>query len=56
MFLKECKCIEEKIVRHIISDSKNPSNDSDGYDDSDEEQIKAMKLMVLAKRILREQF
>ena len=39
VFLKECKYIEEKVVRHI-SDNLN---DLSSFDESDEEQIKAFK-------------
>ena len=34
VFLKECKYIEKKVVRHVIDDLENSSDDSD---DSDEE-------------------
>ena len=34
VFLKECKCIEKEVVRHIIDDLESSSDDSD---DSDEE-------------------
>ena len=37
VFLKECKYIEKKVVRHII-DGINSS--SDDFDDSDEEELK----------------
>ena len=29
VFLKECKCIEKKVVRHIIDDLESSSDDSD---------------------------
>ena len=37
VFLKECKYIEKKVVRHIIDDLESSSDDSDNSDDSDEE-------------------
>ena len=37
VFLKECKYIEKKVVRHIIDDLESSSYDSDNSDDSDEE-------------------
>ena len=37
VFLKECKYIEKKVVRHIIDDLGSSSHDSDDSDDSDEE-------------------
>ena len=43
-FLKECKYIKKKVVRHIIDDLESSSDDSD---DSDEVYIKAMKSMFL---------
>ena len=49
IFLKECKCIEEKLIGHIIDDLESFSVDSDDSDDSTEEQIKAIKLMFLEK-------
>ena len=42
VFLKECKYINKKVIRHIIDDLGSFSDDSE---DSDEEQIKAMKIM-----------
>ena len=39
---KECKYIEKKVVRHI----NNNLSDSSYSDKSDEEQIKAIRLMV----------
>ena len=50
VFLKECKCIKKKVIRHNIDDLESSS------DDSDEEQIKAMKLMFLEKTILKMQY
>ena len=44
VFLKECKYIEKKVVRHIIDDINSSSDD---FDDSDEEWIEDMKLMCL---------
>ena len=43
MFLKECKYIKKKVVRHIIDDLETSSDDSDV---SNEELIKAMRLML----------
>ena len=37
MFLKECKDIEKKVVRHIIGDLESSYIDSDDSDDSGEE-------------------
>ena len=37
VFLKECKHIKKKVIRHIIDDVECSSDDSDHYDDSDEE-------------------
>ena len=37
VFLKECKFIERKVVRHITDDLETSSDDSDDSDDSDEE-------------------
>ena len=34
VFLKDCKYIKKKVIRHIIDDLKNYS---DAFDDSDEE-------------------
>ena len=42
MFLKEHKYIEKKIIRHIIDDLESSFDDSH---DSDEEQIKAMRVV-----------
>ena len=44
VFLKECKYIKKKVVRHVIDHLGSSSDDSD---DSDELYIKAMKLMFL---------
>ena len=52
-FLKDCKYIKEKEISHIIDDLESSSDDSDN---SEEEQIKAMKLMFLEKTILKIQF
>ena len=47
-FLKKCKYIKKKeVVRHISNDLESSYDDSD---DSDEEQIKDMKLMFLKKK------
>ena len=37
VFLKECKYIEKKVVRHIIHDLESSSDDFDDTGDSDEE-------------------
>ena len=42
VFLKECKYINKKVIRHIIDDFGSFSDDSEH---SDKEQIKAMKIM-----------
>ena len=42
MFLKECKYTEEKVIRHI----NDNLNDFSSSDESDEEQIKAITLMI----------
>ena len=52
VFLKDCKYIEKKVIRHI-DDLESSSDDSD---DSNEELIKAMKLMFLEKTILKMYF
>ena len=39
LFLKECKYIEEKLIRHIIVVLESSSDDSDDFD---EEYIKAL--------------
>ena len=39
MFLKECKYDEKKVIRHIIDDLENSSDDSDYSDDSDEKKL-----------------
>ena len=44
VFLKECKYIERKVIRHITDDIESFSDDSD---QSDEEQIKAMRSIFL---------
>ena len=48
-----CKDIKKKVIRHIIDHLESFFDDSD---DSDEEWIKAMKLMFLEERILKMQF
>ena len=37
VFLKECKYIKKKVIRHSIDDLESSSNYSDDSDDSDEE-------------------
>ena len=44
VILKECKYIEKKVVKHITDHLESSCNDSD---DSNEEQIKDIKLMFL---------
>ena len=50
MFLKECKYIKKKLIRHIIDDLESSSDESD---DSDEELTKAILLMLLKMSSLR---
>ena len=50
IFLKECKYIIKKVIRHIIDDLESSFDYSD---DSEEELIKAMTLMFLEKTILK---
>ena len=45
VFVKECKHINKKLIRHIIDDLKGSSDDFDDSDGSDEEQVKAMRVM-----------
>ena len=33
VFLKECKYIEKKVIRHVIDDLESCSNDSDDFDE-----------------------
>ena len=37
VFLKECKYLKKKVIRHIVDDLESSSDDSDDTDDSDEE-------------------
>ena len=53
VFLKECKYIEKKVITHIIDNLESSSDDSE---DSDEEKIKAMKLMFLEKTVFENAF
>ena len=48
VFLKECKYIKKKVIRHIIEDLESSSDDSD---DSGEEQNEAIRLIFLEKAI-----
>ena len=48
--LKDYEYIKKKVISYIIDNSECSS------DDSDEEQIKAMKLMFLEKKILQGNF
>ena len=52
MFLTECKCIQKKVIWHINDNLSDFFSDDDS-DDSDEEQIKAMSLMLFKKVILK---
>ena len=36
VFLKECKCIKKKVIRHIIADLQSSPDDSNDSGDSDE--------------------
>ena len=45
VFLKVCKYIEKKVIRHVIGDLESSS------EDSDEEQIKAIRLMFFDRAI-----
>ena len=57
VFLKECKCIKEKVIRHITDDLENSS-------DSDESSVRLMifknglllKVVFLKNVFLREQY
>ena len=49
-FLKECKYIEQKVVRHTIHELENL------FDDFDEELIKDIELMFLQKTVLEKIF
>ena len=49
VFLKECKYIEKKVVRHIHD---NLSDISYSSDESDEEQIKAIRLAILENNFI----
>ena len=37
VFLKQCKYIKKKLIRHTIDDLESSSDDSDDPDDSDKE-------------------
>ena len=50
LFPKQCRYIQEKVIRLIIDGLENSSNDSDNSDDSNEEQIKPM---LFKKTILK---
>ena len=49
LFLKMCKYIEKKVIIHI-NHNLNDFSSSDYSDDSDEEEIKAMRLIFLRKQ------
>ena len=50
VFLKECKYIKKLMIRHIMEDREIFCDDFDEYD---EKQIKAIKLMILEKKNLK---
>ena len=45
VFVKECKYIKKKLIRHVIDDLESSFDSQDDSDDFDEEQIKAKRLM-----------
>ena len=51
-FLKECKHIEKKVIRHI-NDSLSDFTSSDESGDSDEEKIKDIRLIFFTKEFLK---
>ena len=53
MLLKQCKYIKKKLIRHIIDDLESSSDEFGDSVDSDEEYIKAMRLMVFEMSSLR---
>ena len=52
VFLKECKYLEKDIIRHINGNLSDFSSSSE----SDEEQIKAIRLMIFERTILKMYF
>ena len=52
VFLKGCKYIEKKVIRHI----NDNLNDFPYSDESNDEQIKAIRLMVFERTILKMYF
>ena len=52
MFIKKCKYIRKKVVRHINNNLSDFSS-YDEFDESDEKEIKAMRLIFLEKAILK---
>ena len=49
VFLKACKYIKKKIIRHNMNHLEGSSNDSDDSDNSNKEEIKATMLIFLEK-------
>ena len=56
VFLKEWKYIKKKRFRYIIDDLESSSLDSDDFEDSEEEQIKALRLIFFERAILKNVF
>ena len=56
VFLKEWKYIKKKCFRYIIDDLESSSLDSDDFEDSEEEQIKAIRLTFFERAILNKVF
>ena len=56
VFLKEWKYIKKKCFRYIIDDLESSSLDSDDFEDSEEEQIKAIRLTFFERAILNNVF
>ena len=52
-FLKQCKYIKKKVIRHVTNGLESSP---DGFDDSDEEQIKAMRLIFFREAMLKISF
>ena len=55
LFLKECKYIKKKVIKYA-NDNLSDFSSSDYSDNCDEEQIKAMRLIILKMSSLREFF
>ena len=56
VFLKEWKYIKKKRFRYIIDDLESSFHDSDDFEDSEEEQIKAIRLTFFERAILNNVF